>query len=91
MHYLLELFLCIVYESIKTLERISIAFNLSFPNNTISSSFFFFFFIIDLYFLIAAVIAKMFTPTENFLIPIGISANDENAEIETQPVTVEAR
>ena len=77
---------------IKDLEiRTSIVFNLSFTNSTILSCFFFFFFIIDLYFLISAVIAQMFIPTAELVIPTGISTNEANAEIETQPVTVQAR
>ena len=33
----------------------------------------------------------MFIPTAELVIPIGIQTNQANAEIETQPVTVEAR
>ena len=77
---------------IKALEiRTSIVFNLSFPNNTILSYFFFFFFIIDLYCLIPAVIAQILIPTAEIVIPTGIQTNGANAEIETQPVTVEVK
>ena len=33
----------------------------------------------------------MFNPTAELVIPTGISTNEGNAEIETQPVTVKAR
>ena len=83
----------LIYESIKALEIItSIVFNLSFPSNTsILQCFFFFFFVIDSHFLITAVITQMFIPTAELVIPIGIQTNQANAEIETQPVTVESR
>ena len=48
-------------------------------------------FIINLYFLILAVIAQMFHPTAEHVIPIGIQTNEQSAEIKTQPVTAEAR
>ena len=47
-------------------------FNLDFANNTILSLFFFFFLIIDLYFLIPAVIAQIFNPVAELVIPMGI-------------------
>ena len=47
-------------------------FNLGFANNIILSCFFFFFLIIDLYFLIPAVIAQIFNPIAELVIPIGI-------------------
>ena len=49
--------------------------------------------IIDLCFLIPAVIVYIFISTGEFVIsiPIGIQTNEANAEIETQPVTVEAK
>ena len=50
----------------------SMLFNLVFANNTILSCFFFFFPINDLYFLIPAVIAQIFSPTAEIVIPIGI-------------------
>ena len=50
--------------------------------------FFFFFFIINLYFLIATVITHIFNPTVELVIPIGIPAKEEKAEIETYPLTV---
>ena len=73
----------LIYESNKNFEiRMLIVFNLCFPINTILSCVFFFFFIIDSYFLIPAVIAHMFIPTLDLVIP-GISTNEANAEIET--------
>ena len=68
----------LIYESIKALEiRNSIVFNfLSFPNNTnLSYFFFFFFFIIDLYFSISAVMAQIFIPTAELVIPTGAQTN----------------
>ena len=55
--------------------------------------FFFFFFIIDfdLYILIPVIIAQMFVPAAELVIPTRTQTNEANAEIETQPVTVEAR
>ena len=52
-------------------------------NNTILPCFFFFFLIIDLHFLITTVIAKYFNPTEEHLIPRGITTEEAKAEIET--------
>ena len=70
---------------IKALEiRNSIVFNLIL-------SCFFFFFIIDLYFLIPAVIALIFIPTAELVIPTGTQTNKANAETETQPVTIETK
>ena len=45
----------------------------------------------DLYFLIPAVIAQMFIPTAEVIMLIGTQTDEANAEIETQPVFVEAR
>ena len=65
-------------------------FNLDFANNTILSCWFFFFLIIDLYLLITAVIAQLFNPIAELVIPIGISIKEAKAEMETDLVTVEA-
>ena len=46
---------------------------------------------IDLYFLIPEVIAKIFNPTAELVIPTGIPTNEANGEIETQPLTVEIK
>ena len=45
----------------------------------------------DLYCLIIAVVAQMFIPTEELSIPIGIPNKEAKAQIETHPVTVEAK
>ena len=66
-------------------------FSLDFANNTILSSFFLFFLIIDLYFLIAAVVAQIFNPIAEIIIPIGISTKEAKSEIEIHPVIVEAK
>ena len=49
--------------------------------------FFFFFIYIDLYFLIPAVIAQIFNPIPELVIPIQIPTKDTKAEMETHPVT----
>ena len=64
-------------------------FNLDFGSNTILS--FFFFLIIDLNFLIPAVIAQGFNPIAELVFPIGISSKEAKTEIETYPVTAEAK
>ena len=64
----------------------SIIFHFGFPNNTILSCFFLFFVIIDLYFLILAVIAQIFNPISELVIPIGIPMKEAKAETETDPV-----
>ena len=66
-------------------------FSLVFPDNTILSCFFPFFLIIDLYFLIPAVIAKVFNPTAEIVIPTGIPTKEAKAEVETHPVNVKAK
>ena len=38
-----------------------------------------------------AVIAKIFVPAAELLIPAGTQANEANAEIETKPVTTEVK
>ena len=53
--------------------------------------FFIFLLIIDLYFLIPVVIAQIFIPTAEFVIPIGMPNKEAKAEIETHPVTEEAK
>ena len=50
----------------------------------------FFSLIIDLYFLIPAAIAPIFSPTADLVIAIGIP-NEAKAKIETHLVTTEAR
>ena len=79
-------------ESINILEIItSILFRLVFAGNTILSRFFFFFLDIDLYFLIPAVLAHIFNPTAELSLLIGMSTKKAKLEIETHPVTTEAK
>ena len=51
-------------------------FKLIFTNNTICSCFFFFLLIIDIHFLIPAVIAQIFNPIANLLIPTEIPTKE---------------
>ena len=66
-------------------------FNLDFASNTILSCYFFFFLIIDLYFFIPPVIAQIFNPIEDLVIPIGIPIKEVKTETEIHPVIVEAK
>ena len=52
---------------------------------------FLFFLIIDLHFLIPSMIAEIFIPTAEFVIPIGTQTNEANEKIKTQPLTVETK
>ena len=52
---------------------------------------FFVFLFIDLCFTIPVVIVQNFNPTEKLVIPIGIPTKEAKAEIETNPVTKEAK
>ena len=52
---------------------------------------FLFFLIIGLYFLITPLIAKIFIPTAELAIPTGIPTKEAKSEMETHPVTVEAK
>ena len=49
------------------------------------------FIFIDLYFLILAIIAQVFNPVTELVIPIGISTKEAEAEMETRPVVVKAK
>ena len=87
-----------IQSSIKLISSINalviktfIVFNLVFANNTILSHFFFFFPINDLYFLIPAVIKEIFIIIAELAIPTGIPTKEARAEIETYPVSIEAR
>ena len=64
-------------------------FDLYFANNTILSCVLFYFLITDLYSLIPALIAQIFNPIAEIVIPIGIPTKEAKAEIETYPVIVE--
>ena len=81
-----------IFESIKALEiKIFTLFNLDFVNNTILSCFFLFFLIIDLHFLIPAVIAQIFHPIAELLVPTGIPTKEAKGEMETHSLTVEIK
>ena len=62
-------------------------FNSAFANSAILSWFFF----LIVGFLISAVIAQIFDPTTELVIPIRISNKEAKEEIETHPVTAEAK
>ena len=64
-------------------------FHLDFANNTILSCFFFFFWMGI--FLIPSVIAPIFNPITEVIIPIGIPIKDLMTEIEIHPVIGEAK
>ena len=77
---------------VKVLEiKTTLLSNLDFVNNLILSCIFFFFLTIDLCFLIPEVITQIFYPTAELAIPIGIPTKGAKAEMETHPVTVEAK
>ena len=66
-------------------------FNLGFASNTILSCFFFLFLFVDLYFLIPAVIAQIFNPIAELVIPIGLPRKETKAEIEINLVIVKIK
>ena len=68
-----------------------IVFNLVFAKNNILLCLVTFFLMIDLYFLIPAVIAKIFNPTSELATPTTAPINERNAEIETYPQTAESK
>ena len=79
-----------MFKSVRDLEiNAFVLFNLDFASDTILSCSFFL--IIDLYFLISAVIAQIFNPIAELVIPIGIPIKEAKAEMETHPVIVEAK
>ena len=65
--------------------------NLDFANKTILSLLIFLFLIINLYFLITAIIAQIFNPIAELVILIGIAIKEAKAEVEIQPVILEAK
>ena len=65
--------------------------NLNFANNTIFSCFFFIFLFIELSFLIPAVIAQIFNPTAELVIPIGTQNKETKARFEARPVIAGAK
>ena len=60
-------------------------------NNTILSCFFFFFLKIKLHVLILVVITQMFIAVAEMAVPTGITTKEAKTEIETYPVTMEAK
>ena len=77
-------------ESIKALEiKTSTRFNLGFANNTISSSLFLFFLMIYLWCLISVVLAQIFNPIAELVIPIGTPIKEAKEEIEIHPVILQ--
>ena len=52
---------------------------------------FFLFLILDIYFLILAVIAQIFNPTAELVMPTGIPTKEGKVEMETHPVIVETK
>ena len=82
----------LIFESIKVWEiKTSMLFTLGLANKTNSSCFFYFFLNIDLYFLISAAIAQTFNPIAELVIPIELPSKKAKAEIEINPVIVEAK
>ena len=81
----------VILESIKALKiNSSMIFKLVFASNTILC-FVSFFLIIGLYFLIPTIIREIFIVTAELAIPTEIPTKEARAEIETNPVSVEAR
>ena len=79
-----------LFELIKVLEiKTSTISNLAFANNTISLCFFFL--IIHLCFLIPAAIMEVSVVITELSAPTGIPTKEEKIEIETHPVTVQAK
>ena len=66
-------------------------FNFDFASSTILSCFFLFFFNYCLIFLIVKVIAQIFNPVVELVIPIGIPTKEAKAEIETHPAIAEPK
>ena len=66
-------------------------FSLDFHNNAMLPWFFFFFLVIDVYFLILAAIEQIFNPITELVIPVRIPSKKVKADIDIQPVIVEAK
>ena len=66
-------------------------FSLDFHNNAMLPCFFFFFLVIDVYFLILAAIEQIFNPITELVIPVRIPSKEVKADIDIQPVIVEAK
>ena len=65
--------------------------NLFFANNAAWLCFLLFFLIIDLYFSILVIIAYIYSPTVELVVPTGKLTNQSNAEIKTEPLTAETK
>ena len=82
----------LIYESVNDLEiKASILLNLIFSNNIFLLSLFIIFLIIDLYSLVPVIIAQIFNPIVELVIPIGIPSKEAKAEIEIHAVTSETK
>ena len=80
----------LINESIKASEiKTSILFILNFAKNSILYCFFFL--IIDLYLFSSCNYAQIFNPTVELAIPTGIPTKEAKKEMETHPVTLEAK
>ena len=66
-------------------------FNLNFANNTILLCFLFIYLIINLYVFIPVVIAQIFSPITELVIPIRIPIKEAKVKIEINPVIVDAK
>ena len=79
----------LIFESIKALKMI-ISFVYNFlPITLCLPCFLFYFLIIDIYILIATDIARIFNPTAEHKIPIGLPTNKSKLESETHPLIAE--
>ena len=80
----------LIFESITDLKiNTSILFILDFAKYIILSSFFSVIFY--LYFLIPIVVAEIFNPIAELVIPIGIPTKETKEEMQTHPVIVKAK
>ena len=66
-------------------------FKLVFADNAISSWFFFFFLIIGFYFLILPIIAKIFNPILELIMPLEISTKEAKAEMEIDTINAKTK
>ena len=71
--------------------KTSMIFGLDLASNTILSCVFFIFLVIDLYFLISEVMAQIFNPITELVIPLGIPSKEEKAELEIRPIISKAK
>ena len=76
---------------VKDQDKSFIQYKLVFAHNAISSCFVSFFLIINLYFLILAIIAQIFNPLVELIIPLEISIKEAKAEMEIHIVSAKAK